>query len=364
MLKKKIINVLLSLAIILALSGLAEAASATKPISITYRNIQLYVNGKAITVQPDEEPFIYGGRTFVPIRLISEAMGQSVEWIDTISTVKITGQGGTQTDNAALLAQKDKEIQDLKLQLQQKNTEIQNLNNKITSLQDDDSAVIKDLEDDLVSDYDELEDVQIDDISLDGDEDEVDVDIEVDLGDYADEWEDLTDSDIKNWIGDMVGDIQDELSDDTEVNGKITDIDSDDVLVDFSKDGDDDLDVDFNDDDYRDGGSGASADDVEDSLDGDSFEVGTMKFYITYINYSGSNVTVTLEARDNNAASYWNSLGSSTRNADIKSICKEIADTFEDDADITPRTIYIDFIDEDNNHLNGYDYDVSDRTLD
>jgi hypothetical protein len=113
------------------------------------------------------------------------------------------------------------------------------------------SGNMGDLEDQLNDEYGSLEDVDISNISLDGDEDDVDVEIEVDLGDFEDEWAALSDSDIENFIEDIVSDIQDEFSGDTVVNGIIVDFVSENELVDFIKDGNDDLEVDFNDGDYR-----------------------------------------------------------------------------------------------------------------
>ncbi len=148
--KKRIITVLMSLAIVLLMTVAAEATTATKPITVDYVDIQLYVNGNAVSLQDNEEPFIYNGRTFVPIRMVSEALNQNVEWIDSIKAVKISGENSATTD---LLTQKEKEIQDLKL-------EIESLKNTIDSLEADDDE-ISDLEDALISGYDYLEDVNI-----------------------------------------------------------------------------------------------------------------------------------------------------------------------------------------------------------
>lgn len=359
--KKRIIAVLLCLSLILVAAGIAEAAMATRQVSAVYQNMQIFVNGKAVGVQPDEEPFIYNGRTFVPIRMVAEALNMNVEWVDAIKSVKITGAAAQADPN--VLAQKDKEIQDLKNQLAQKNSEIQSLNNTIASLRkNSDDDTINNLEDDLLSSYDNLEDVDIDDISLDGDEDEVDVDIEVDLSDFGDEWDELTDSDIENWVEDMVGDIQDKLSEDTEVNGTITDIDSDDVLVDFSKNGDSSLDVDFRDEDYRNGGSNSG--DVADNLEGEDFKVDSIAFTLDRVDYSNNRVTVYLYADDNGASSEWDDLSSSTIDSEVIDICEEIANTYKDDADITLLTVTAYFYDEDDDLLDSpYDYDVSDKDL-
>lgn len=363
--KRKIIALLLSLALVLVMFGVAEATTVTRQITADYQDIKLYVNGNAVSVQANEEPFIYNGRTFVPIRVVAEALNQNVEWVDLLKSVKISGQNNAGTTDLNTLAQKDKEIQYLKLQLAQKDSEIQSLKNTVASLQEDDDSddVINDLEDDLISDYDSLDDVEIGDISLDGDEDDVYVDIEVDLDDYGDEWAVLDDSDIEDWLEDMVGSIQDELSDDTGVNGEIIDTDSNDVLVEFCKDGDDDLDVEFNDEDYRE-----DSDDVEnvvDSLEGYSYYVKNIEFTITDIDYDDDDsVTVTLDAADDDASSEWEDLDSSTINNDVMEICEDIAGTFADDADISLDAVALYFYDEDQDLLDNFDYDVDNGELD
>jgi len=351
--KKRIILVLLLLALMLGMAVSAEATVATKPITVDYLDIKLFVNGNAISLQPDEEPFIYNGRTFVPIRLVAEALNQNVEWIDWIKAVKITGA------DANTLAEKDQEIQALK-------DEIASLKNELAYYEEDDEdSDLSDLEDQLISDYDYLEDVEIDDISLDGDEDDVDVVINVDLDDYDDEWEDLDDSDIEDWLYDLVSDIQDEFSDDTVVTGEIIDIDSDDVLVEFSKYGDDDLDVDFNDEDYRGGSSNSDdVDDVIESLEDDSYDVGGIDFDMN-ISYDEDNdrVNANLRAVYNDAESEWGYLSDSEIESDVEDICQDIADAFEDDADISLEEIRIYFYDRDDNSLDSFNYDVEDGEL-
>ncbi|TEB08581.1 hypothetical protein Psch_02145 [Pelotomaculum schinkii] len=461
--KKRIITVLMSLAIVLLMTVAAEATTATKPITVDYVDIQLYVNGNAVSLQDNEEPFIYNGRTFVPIRMVSEALNQNVEWIDSIKAVKISGENSATTD---LLTQKEKEIQDLKLEIESlKNTidsleadddEISDLEDAlisgydyledvniedisldgdeddidvainvdlddygdeweelddsdiedwiedlVSSIQDelsddtvvsgeiidtdsddvlvefykdgdysldvefqDDDDEISDLEDALISEYDYLEDVNIEDISLDGDEGDIDATINVDLDDYGDEWEELDDSDIEDWIEDLVSSIQDELSDDTVVSGEIIDTDSDDVLVEFYKDGDYSLDVEFQDEDYRGGSSDSDLEDVLDSLEDDSFYVDDIEFTMD-ISYDDDDESVTayLDAVDDDASSEWEYLSSSRIDSDVTDICEEIADAFDDDADIRLDTVTVYFYDEDSDLLDSFDYDVDDGDL-
>nr|WP_315989943.1 stalk domain-containing protein [Desulforamulus aquiferis] len=249
MMKRIFVTLLLSMSLFLFISASANAATISKAIDVNYQDIQLLVDGSVITVQPDEEPLVYNGRTFVPIRLVAEALNLSVEWLATEKIVMINSLS-TSLDE---LDQKQIEIDNLKLQLSQKESEIEDLIDKISSLEDEDNIQnrIEDLENDLIYDYDYLQDVGIEDISLDGDKNELYVYIDVDLGYYDYEWESLRDGDIEDWLDDLVSDIQYELSEDTEIIGRITDTDSSDILVKFYKYGDDSLEVAYYDEDYR-----------------------------------------------------------------------------------------------------------------
>lgn len=336
--KKRIIIVLLVTAVLLTIAVAANATTATKQIEATYRNIVIMANDSVVQAQPGMgEPFIVTseGRTYVPIRMAAEAMGLTVEWIDWLNAVRITGS----TSSAELEA----ELEALK-------AENAALRDKIARLEEK-GGDLSDLEDDLNSDYDELGDVEIDDISLDGDEDEVSVTIEVDLRDYEDEWADLTDSDIKNWLADMIGDIQDELSDDTYVSGKIIDTDSDDTLVKFSKNGGSSLKVTFYDEDYR--GSGSDVDDVIDDLVGDRYGAGGVRFEISSIKYDEDDESVTVKVTSDDSDSQ------DVDSSDLRDAADEIYDDIKsafDDEDIEVNSGTISFYDDLGRKLRSFNY--------
>lgn len=54
------------------------ALQGSKKIDVTFKNITIFVNGERVS--SDAEPFIYNGRTFVPIRVVSEALNKDVKW--------------------------------------------------------------------------------------------------------------------------------------------------------------------------------------------------------------------------------------------------------------------------------------------
>jgi hypothetical protein len=55
------------------------AKSGVEVITTTYRDIRIFVNGVEKT-PTDVEPFIYNDYTYVPLRFISEALGNEVGW--------------------------------------------------------------------------------------------------------------------------------------------------------------------------------------------------------------------------------------------------------------------------------------------
>jgi hypothetical protein len=341
MMKKKIIICILVLAVVLAVAVAANATTTSKQINATYRNIVIMANGTVVTAEPGlGEPFIVTdeGRTYVPIRMAAQALGLTVDWVELLNAVKITGSTSStelealKTENAALKA-------------------------KIAKLEEDSGGDLSDLEETLIDDYDTLGDVDIDDLTLDGDEDDVEVTIEVDLADFNSEWDDLSNSEIENFIEDIVNDIQDEFSEDTMVTGEIIDIDNDDTLVEFDKDGTDDLNVEIN-------GSSGDEDDALNELEDKSYDVDDMEFTISTISYNEDDDSVTLKlTSDDDVADGWEALDD---DGDLEvyviDICEDIVDVFDEEAGIDLESINIRFSDE-NGSLDSYEYDVDSGDL-
>lgn len=342
---KVVITSVLAVILVLAVAAGVSATTGTKSISAIFRNIQIIANSKVVPTEA--EPFIVNGRTYVPLRAISEALGAWVDWNPATNLVTI--KGGTSSA----------EVEALKTQIEQKDAEIAKLKAQL----EDKGGDLKDLEKDLIKDYDELEDVEIDDISLSGDKKKVTVTIEVDLDDFDDEWEDLSDSKIKSWLGKICSDIQDYYDDNTDISGKIKDIDSKDTLVTFSKDGKKSISVSFKDDKYR-GGSGNDVDDVERDLKGDVYEVGGIDFKITSINYktSSDTIEVKLKSSEYKSKEKWDSLTKTRRTSDIEDICEDLVDEFEE-ADVDPEYVDISFYDDYGDLLDSFEYDVDKRDL-
>jgi len=65
----------------------ATAAQITKSISVAYNNIKIVVDGQQVSTDKNNEPFIYNGTTYLPIRAVGQAVGKQVSWDGNTNTV-------------------------------------------------------------------------------------------------------------------------------------------------------------------------------------------------------------------------------------------------------------------------------------
>ncbi len=74
--------------------GEAPATFETKTAAITYRDIKIVIDGRAITPTDNSgrvvEPFIMNGTTYLPVRAISSALGIAVAWDAASNTVSLS----------------------------------------------------------------------------------------------------------------------------------------------------------------------------------------------------------------------------------------------------------------------------------
>ncbi len=85
--KKYLIFLLVCILGYMSAFAIGYAEWGNKKIEVEYRDISIIVNGKKI--QTDVEPFIYNGRTFVPVRWVAEALDKKVGWNGDTWTVYI-----------------------------------------------------------------------------------------------------------------------------------------------------------------------------------------------------------------------------------------------------------------------------------
>jgi hypothetical protein len=76
----------------------ALAASISKQLSVTYRDIKIVVDGTLITPKDSGgktvEPFISNGTTYLPVRAVADALGKEVYWDGPNFTVYLGSMGG------------------------------------------------------------------------------------------------------------------------------------------------------------------------------------------------------------------------------------------------------------------------------
>lgn len=211
------------LAAVLVLTSVSYAASygVYKKIDVLYNNIKIIVNDK--TLASDPEPFIYNGTTFVPIRLIGEALGMDVQWDRARNAVVIQGHKGQE-------AASQYELESLKVQLYYKDLEIQQLRDEIEELKSK-KDIAKELEDYLEDEYSRWNRM---DFYFDvyGDEDEIELTIEIDLDEDGYRWRNTDEDDIEDWLEEIYEYVEDEYGD-VDFYGTIVDTADDEILVEF-----------------------------------------------------------------------------------------------------------------------------------
>jgi len=241
---KKKLYVLLAVTIIGAIvfSSMALAAGSTaKSIKAYFSGIRILVDGKQQASTP--EPFVYNDTTYVPIRLVSTALGANVSWNAAQNAVVITSNA---QQNQALQQQ----ITDLKSQITQKDSQITSLTQQNSYLQSNVLALqaslnekekqssvnaARDLEDYLYDEYSRWKSMDFD-YDVSGDEDDLEVTIEIDLSAYKSKWNSTSQTTIKNWLNDIFDYVQDEYPN-ADFSGTIEDTDKDKTLVTFRSSG-------------------------------------------------------------------------------------------------------------------------------
>ena len=65
-------------AVLFSVPVMTDGFTGTKSVTAKYSNIKMVVNSKLVTAS--EEPFLLNGRTYVPLRVVAEALGSNVGW--------------------------------------------------------------------------------------------------------------------------------------------------------------------------------------------------------------------------------------------------------------------------------------------
>lgn len=85
--------------VLLSATILPAFGATTKNIQVLYGGIKIYINDSLFTPKDGNgnivEPLVYNGRTYLPVRAISEALGEPVAWEGKTSSVYIGNHSST-----------------------------------------------------------------------------------------------------------------------------------------------------------------------------------------------------------------------------------------------------------------------------
>lgn len=100
---KKIRTLLIVMLIFCAMGSTIFAKSLSETAEIFYNNIKIYIDGAEIVPKDANgniiEPFTMNGTTYLPVRAVSNAFGQDVEWDGATQSVYIGKKDQTKPDN-------------------------------------------------------------------------------------------------------------------------------------------------------------------------------------------------------------------------------------------------------------------------
>lgn len=105
--KKRLLTLLLTLALLCSIGGTALASNVAVDAELTYRGITVQLDGKTIVLTDGGgkgvEPFIISGTTYLPLRAVAGALGLGVDWDAATSTVILTSGGETKSGSGSQL---------------------------------------------------------------------------------------------------------------------------------------------------------------------------------------------------------------------------------------------------------------------
>ena len=95
--KKKLFLGVFTTALIFTSTLVLQAKTESINIPVKYNNIKINVDGKQISTS--NEPFIYNGVTYLPVRDVAAATGKTVNWDENTKTISLTSQGSAVNNN-------------------------------------------------------------------------------------------------------------------------------------------------------------------------------------------------------------------------------------------------------------------------
>lgn len=213
--RKQIATVLLGMMIGALLFGSVTIAAPAVPkavikqIAATFSGIKISVNGK--TVQTNLEPFLYNNTTYLPVRVVAEALDKEVAWDSANNAVVIKDKAG-----AASAA----EVQALKTQLAIKEQELLNLRQQLAAMEKKMNAA-KELVAYLDDEYGTWERMSLD-FEATGTADALDLTIKVNMSKEKTDWGKASETKKKQLLNDIYNYVKTQYQP-TSFTGKIID---------------------------------------------------------------------------------------------------------------------------------------------
>lgn len=241
------LSIVLALVFLFIIGAGSSACAATTPKTVqAYSGVTIYYNGQQLTGAA--QPFIINDTTYIPIRMLMEAMDNGIYWDSMNYRVIVTGS----TASEAALAEKDATIASLEKKIARLEDQVDDLRGQDI---DDIEETIGDYFEDAGDDYFDDNGIELKSFTLSGDEDDLAYRIKLDFDD-ADDYDELSDlgeNDIEDFLDDVEDKIYDEIDDtdyeDADITGRLIDADDSSLYVD-AEDGDyeysweDDVDLD------------------------------------------------------------------------------------------------------------------------
>ncbi len=284
-----------------------DASQAKKKIEAHYQNIKIVNNGLSVTIDPQTEPFIVNGTTYIPLKMMGELYNKNIVWNGATHTITVTDK--TQPINQSV-------VTSLTAQIAEKNAKITQLQAELDKLKAEQTKKnydLDDLEAELNDDYGDYNDIDDIEIFLSGDEDDIDVRIDVN----ATDWKNLTDSKKKGFLQDIIDDILDEF-DDADIKGTIKNEKNGEQLATFDTDSNDKV---------RLVAAGLDLDDLEDELndDYDDYYADLDDVDIT-LSGNKNNIDIIIEVEGDD----WKALAKSKKLNFLQDIADDILREFKD----------------------------------
>ncbi|HZX20817.1 MAG TPA: stalk domain-containing protein [Clostridia bacterium] len=213
--RKIAVFIITTLIFSLFLGAVAFANDNFKNLKAWFGELSIYRNNQRVYLAGDDKPFIVDGRTYVPLRAMSNLFNKEVGWDGVNYRIDLNDKP---EDNLIYLTQ---QLYTAQIEVQTLQAKVKQLEEELAAKKDSKKYTLKELKSYLNKEYGTYKKVEFD-IDLYENKKDIEVDIYVDLDyDYY-EWNKLSDSNIKSYIQNIVDDILDDYKN-VSIEGSIMD---------------------------------------------------------------------------------------------------------------------------------------------